>query len=231
MHNQFKAVVAAAALALAGAAHANIDNSLASAGSELVFGFVTGDSSYLKDLSVSFDNFDVNTNHTFALDNFGFSTAQLAAGKFEVIAVNQNSYSFLSTVADPANLADVPDYTKVLDLAGGFDGSVGFFNGPEGVPVTSSTPASTLHINKVLGFRWANNSPFNAGIAGNGIGEVYLGTTNLDDGVTTTALVGTFQITGNNLVYTAAVPEPETYALFGAGLLALGAIARRRARR
>ena len=42
--------------------------------------------------------------------------------------------------------------------------------------------------------------------------------------------LATFAIDGNNLVYTAPIPEPGEWALMAAGLALLGAVARRRAR-
>lgn len=42
--------------------------------------------------------------------------------------------------------------------------------------------------------------------------------------------LSTFTIDGNNLVYTAPIPEPGEWALMAAGLALLGAVARRRAR-
>lgn len=102
-----------------------------------------------------------------------------------------------------------------------------------------ATANDALHLNGFsAGFvdlSWRGRVNFPAYIAGEGEQSFYRLSYNLDGNdvapVIVTNYAGTFSFdaTTNQLTYSvAAIPEPSTYALLGAGLVMLGAIARRR---
>lgn len=233
-----KVAIAAAALGFASVAHADFARTFSSGGSDFLFGFLSGNSSYIKDLSINFDSFNTNATQSFALDGFSFTSQQVSSGLFQVLAGNTTTgvpdlYSTVSGNPLAASIG-ITDYLQLTDPAAGFDGSVEFYNGAEGVPVLSTNPAEPRHISNILGFRWGNNSSFNASNGGNVIASLYKFDSDDQTGAVTTSVVGSWKLQAGaggaySLVY-APVPEPSTYAMLAAGLVGLGAIARRKKR-
>jgi hypothetical protein len=258
MKFQFKAIVAALAMVAAGQAFAAIQpgtTAQGANGSELVF-YAFDDAaktSYVKDLGVTFASFiaaptslgSVNiggdANWATYLTNVGNNTANTYWGVFateKTSALAANGVNILTTARGNAPTATTTGNVR------GIDGSFNtiYLGALQGTDATYAANLSYVYdLNTTSAANWANS------MAHNLYGKVSFNADNLigtsanfyrlsaaasasTNATLTTVLAAPTQLTfdGQNLSITAAVPEPETYSMLAAGLLMLGAVARRR---
>lgn len=246
---KLKSLVAAVAVAaFAGHAAAAINNVNAAAGSDVLFFAINSDgASFIYDLGVQADNFGASVNHNYTI---GSAYASFVGGSSDTgsitwgVAAAKAGSTFvkyaLSTVQAGA------------DTSGLLNSSVGSATNASNGPVYSviSTASSAqLAVAGTTGIYTTATAANWAAYSGSDFGANYtfatdnaVGTTDVafikatlggagaaGTAAVQTTLAGTFAFDGAALSYVAAVPEPETYGMLVAGLLMLGAVARRRA--
>lgn len=253
MNFKMKALVAAAAVAMAGVAHAEIvDFTEAGGGSLLLSIWNANDSvSALFDLGPTMDSFNGNLSQSWDLTSGAYASTwaqiapSLSGATFMVFAgditgTNYQDHKFFSTVASGStaltnsqvkNMAEVADFVVASELAGNH-ASVA-----DGANFSDST---TAYQGTKMKADWNGFVPFASTAAvGDAVdfysfqGVAASGRTAGAAAADVMAFAGSFsQGADGMLSYTvAAVPEPETYAMLLAGLGLVGAIARKRAAR
>ncbi|MCZ4303312.1 PEPxxWA-CTERM sorting domain-containing protein [Zoogloeaceae bacterium G21618-S1] len=248
MNFKMKALVAAAAVAMSGVAHADIVN-FDEAGSGSVLLSIwnpTNSVSALFDLGVSMDSFASFSSVDLSVGDYATTWARIAphlaganfmvfAGDIDASAPLKNS--FLSSVG--SGTAEATNQ-QVKDM-----GNVRFFVSPSEVLGNHAVAANGANFSDSasayqgtqVGSDWSGSVSFNATA---GIGEFvdvysFAGPDPVGRGASAggapaqVAFLTSVQLGANGVV--AAVPEPETYAMLLAGLGLIGGIARRRAAR
>jgi hypothetical protein len=253
MNFKIKALVAAAAVAMTGVAHADIvDFTEAGGGSLLLSIWNANDAvSALFDLGPTMDSFNGNLSQSWDLTSGAYADAwaqiapSLSGATFMVFAgditgVDYFQHKFFSTVGTGStaltnsqvrNMAEVADFVVASELAGNH-ASVA-----DGANVSAST---TAYQGTKMKTDWNGRVPFVSTAAIGDAVDFYSfqgvpasGRTAGAAAADVVAFAGTFSQNANGtLTYAvAAVPEPETYAMLLAGLGLIGGIARRRAAR
>jgi hypothetical protein len=247
-------VLAAAALIAAGAsAHAAVDTGSGVNSGELVF--VAYDPttllSYSFDTGLRFQDFLPNrtAGATFTLDGFGsflsqVGTANQAGVRWGVFGSDGTSPIGLLTTQNGTGGGN-PATSRIGAINSGI-GSYFAVHNTLGTHVTQANGSSIYQPNPSnvndggSGLRLLGpNNNFNSNLSFNATGSLneslnfvrFSSPTALTSTRTpfaTTVGASTWAVNGNNLVFTAPVPEPSTYALMLAGLGALGFMARRR---
>ena len=255
MNFKMKALVAAAAVAMAGVAHADIvDFNEAGGGSLLLSIWNANDSvSALFDLGPATDSFNGNLSQSWDLTSGAYASTwaqiapSLSGATFMVFAgditgTNYQDHKFFSTVASGStaltnsqvkNMAEQQIFVFNSEAAPtGNHGSVA-----DGANISDGV---TNYQGSNFGNDWGGAVGFNATTAIGSSTDFYSfqgvaasGRTAGAAAADVMAFAGSFsQGADGMLSYTvAAVPEPETYAMLLAGLGLVGAIARKRAAR
>ena len=253
MNFKMKALVAAAAVAMAGAAHAEIvDFTEAGGGSLLLSIWNANDSvSALFDLGPTMDSFNGNLSQSWDLTSGAYASTwaqiapSLSGATFMVFAgditgTNYQDHKFFSTVGTGStaltnsqvkNMANINSFVVASEIQGTHSTVVDGANFSDSVTAYQGTN---------VGNNWAGAVGFNSTAAiGSAVdfysfqGVAASGRTAGAAAADVMAFAGAFsQGADGTLTYTvAAVPEPETYAMLLAGLGLVGAIARKRAAR
>jgi hypothetical protein len=249
-------VLAAAALIAAGAsAHAAMDSGSTTQNSgELLF--VAYDPTtlltYSFDTGLRYQDFLPTTtaSATFSLDSFGSFLSQVGSGnqagvRWGVFATDGASPVGLLTTQNGTGGSN-PATSRINNIVGGL-GSFTAVHNTLGTHVTQANGSATYQADSATsgtdggygGRLLGSNNNFNSNLSFNATGAL-TDTLNFVRFSSPTALSSTrtqfatsvgassWSLNGNNLVFTAPVPEPSTYALMLAGLGALGFMARRR---
>lgn len=257
MKLKLKLLVAAAALAAAGQASAAISTSETGNGELFLSVYDAANSiSYTRDLGIAMDTFvsSATSNMIFAADSLlsGFMTNGLlntgitwgigALDSYGTQRYLTTTNAAASTIGTLTNSQLKGFQTADVYLGAVNDRAVASFGGSTSVAVNSSITATAAdgaaYVPANIGDKWAGKANFS--MMGN-VGQAqnfFLLSTN---GTTATAKIKVSQYanalgastwnlgTDGKLSYSvAAVPEADTWAMFGVGLLMVGAIARRR---
>lgn len=257
MKLQKKLLVAAVALAMSAGANAAINASTTGAtsagytgGSDLVFFAWSTGKSFVQDLGVAADSFlqtngsasaYANASHNYSFNTSAYNSFVTGSGtntiRWGVLAVRSDSAS--NGLGDVWEFSTLRTGTTAASLSGQkssvMNGLPNSFDNFAAAATTGGYYASAGTADN-----WATALKANAGAKLNFNIDNTVGTTGIaflmqdSLGATTatpqqTYFAGTWGFTGTSLDYTvAAIPEPETYGMLAAGLLMLGAVARRR---
>jgi hypothetical protein len=227
---------------------------LKSVAAAVAFAAVAGQASAFTATDVIFYAFDATNGSSFVQDLGATSIASLTA-PVSVAGADWTSFSGQATYAADAAAGNVKwglllspsataftstigaGQTAAIPASAGFSvintNVAGALALAIGAPATSFAAAGSLgnnNWNVIAGTNLAASTPFTTGnlIGATGVAlDAFTPAPNARAKGTMTALAQTAGFTGSTLTV-AAVPEPETYAMMVAGLLMIGAIARRR---
>jgi PEP-CTERM motif len=248
-------VLAAAALIAAGAStHAAVETGSGVNSGELVF--VAYDPttllSYSFDTGLRYQDFLPTTTSsvTFSLDNFGSFLSQVGSAnqagiRWGVFGSDGTSPIGMLTTQNGTGGSN-PAQSRIANINSGI-GSFFAVHNPLGTHATQANGSAIYQADSATagtdggygGRLLGPNNNFNSNLSFNATGALneslnfvrFSSPTALTSTRTqfaTTLGASTWSVNGNNLVFTAPVPEPSTYALMLAGLGALGFMARRR---
>lgn len=254
MKARFKAIALAAVLAVTGGANAAVVTGPGIDNGELFFVAYdpTNLLTYSFDLGIGFQSFAPNSAST-SFSLAGFSTfldqvgsANLAGVRWGVFGIDGSSPTGLLTTQNGSSTSNQVGITRISNITG----AVSSFFAIHNAQGTHATTANgwTIHTTAAggggtdLGYggrlvgsgnNFNTNSPFVVtGALSNSLSfQRFTNPGTVTSTRTTFAGVAgpsSFRVNGTNLVFTAPVPEPSTYALMLAGLGTLGFMARRR---
>ena len=168
-----------------------------------------------------------------------FTSQELARAQYEVLgAWSKNAFVDLTTVAPGSTVT--PTNGDGSSMAGAIDGALSQFNTFVGMAAPavngslfSNNTASPDNVANALGFNWGGNSPFaTGGTVGSDLSfyQIVRSSSIASNPATASLFAGVWNLNVDGvLTYSvAAIPEPGTWAMLTAGLLAVAGIARRR---